>query len=93
MGTLVSSDIIKIDLHGMRFIEAKTELLDSIEGYFRQGFTTFEIIHGFQGGTVLRDYVRGNLKRDFENSIKSCSLICQRSTKGSTIVTLKLFKY
>lgn len=77
-----------IDLHGMRFIEAKTEILDCLEGYFKQGFTQFEIIHGFQGGTVLRDYVRRRLKNDFEKRIRKCSLILTNSSKGSTIVSI-----
>lgn len=73
----------------MRFIEAKTELLDCIEGYFKQGFTTFRIIHGFQSGTILRDYVRSKLKKDFEKKISSCSLSCQSESKGTTVISLK----
>ena len=73
----------------MSFIEAKSELLDCLEGYYKQGYTSFEIIHGFQNGTVLRDYVRRTLKKDFERIIKNCSLSCLNSSKGSTIVVLK----
>lgn len=86
----ISSDIITIDLHGLRFIEAKTELLDCLEGYFKQGFNSFEVIHGFKSGTVLKDYVRLKLKKDFEKRSKHCSLLVKKSSEGSTLVSIKI---
>ena len=86
-----SAEVISIDLHGLRFIEAKTELLDSIEGYYKQGFTLFEVIHGFKGGTVLRDYVRLSLKRDFEKRYKKCLITVKTVSKGSTVILLTKF--
>ena len=38
--------------------------MDSLEGYVQSGYTTFEIIHGFHGGQVLRNYVHSMLKVD-----------------------------
>ncbi len=85
---MILNDTIVIDLHGFRFIEAKTELFDCLEGYFKQGYSIFEIIHGFKGGTVLRDYVRFRLKIDFEKRFKKCSLLIKNSSSGSTIVSI-----
>ena len=84
----ILSDSITIDLHDLRFIEAKTELFDSLEGYFRQGFTSFEIIHGFRNGSVIRKYVRYSLKKDFERRYKHCVLEVVVSEKGSTRIVL-----
>ena len=84
------NELITIDLHGYRFIEAKTELLDSIEGYYKQGFTEFQIIHGFKGGTTLKDYVRRSLKKDIERILKNCSLSLRSSSQGSTIVIISV---
>lgn len=80
--------MITIDLHGLRFIEAKTELLDSLEGYFKQGYKNFEVIHGYKNGTILKDYVRFSLKKDFEKLTKKCSVVISSHSKGSSIVTL-----
>jgi dsDNA-specific endonuclease/ATPase MutS2 len=84
----VSDEPIQIDLHGMKFLQAKTELLDSLEGYCQAGYFTFKIIHGFHGGQVLRNYVRTSLKKDFELTYPQYSLTQLISEKGSTTIII-----
>ena len=84
----MSDEIIKIDLHGMIFRDAKTELLDSLEGYCKSGYGKFEIIHGYRKGQVLRKYVREKLKGDFELKNPSYSLSQNISGKGVTTVII-----
>ena len=85
----MSSSTVVIDLHGLTFIEAKTELLDSLEGHIQLGYSIFEVIHGFKGGTVLRDYVRISFRRDFDRSFKKRFTLSVRSlNNGSTLLTI-----
>ncbi len=49
---------MKIDLHCMELIEAKEELALRIEEYQTLGVREIIIIHGYQHGQVLKNYIR-----------------------------------
>ena len=88
----MSNEPIKIDLHGMKFREAKTGILDSLEGHCKAGFTIFEIVHGYRGGKVLRNYVRNKLKSEFEMENPIYCLTLNISGKGSTMILVNINK-
>ena len=72
----------------MNFRDAITELLDSLEGYVKSGYTNFEIVHGYRKGQVLRKYIRTKLKGDFELKNPIYSLTQNISDKGSTTILI-----
>ena len=59
----IQAGILEIDIHGMTKRQAKTLLENRI---MRAGGGVYRIrvIHGYRGGTELRDMVRGELARN-----------------------------
>lgn len=84
------NEIITIDVHNMRFIEAKTEIFDSLEGYIKQDFRKFEIIHGYKSGQIMKNYVRFKLKNEFEKNFKKCILTLTANGEGSTTISISI---
>ncbi len=59
--TRKNSSTLSVDIHGMRERDAKFRLESLIENSSAD-ITKLEIIHGFNGGTVLQSLVRSGLK-------------------------------
>ena len=55
---------MRIDIHGMKYLEATIEICDRIEEAHCQGDEGVKIIHGFNRGTSIRNYVRSALIQD-----------------------------
>ena len=55
--------IIEIDIHGMNKVHAKT-YIDGILKKAGKNVFRIEIIHGFHGGSSLRDMVRSTYKNN-----------------------------
>lgn len=55
--------IIEIDIHGMNKVQAKT-YIDGILKKAGKNVFRIEIIHGFHGGSSLRDMVRSTYKNN-----------------------------
>ncbi len=57
MALNVQSGILEVDLHGMNQQQAKTRI-DSLLRSSCKGVYRIRVIHGYSGGTALRDMVR-----------------------------------
>ena len=55
--------IIEIDIHGMNKVQAKT-YIDGVLKKAGKNVFRIEIIHGFHGGSSLRDMVRSTYKNN-----------------------------
>lgn len=53
----MGAGIIEIDVHGMNQFQAKTRI-DTVLKKANQGTYMIRIIHGYHGGTALRDMIR-----------------------------------
>lgn len=79
MGNNINSSIKKIDLHGYSPKDARMRLLEEIEKYRKQGVHTIKVIHGFNHGTKIKDWLKssksiysaGNVKDVFDDPTNS----------------------
>ena len=53
----MQAGILELDLHGMNTYQAKTAI-DSQLKRAKQGVYRIRLIHGYHGGTALRDMIR-----------------------------------
>ena len=58
--------MMTIDTHGLRFIEATLEICGRIEEAYSQGDNGIRIIHGYNRGTSIREYVRSDMVQDLK---------------------------
>ena len=80
----------RIDIHGMRYLEATIEICSRIEEAHCQGDDGVKIIHGFNRGTSIRNYVRSDLVQDlkkYSSHIPKITLDCL--DPGVTLVTFE----
>ena len=63
----VSGRMDLIDVHGKKFREASIYICNHVEEAFVVGYRGLTIIHGYNRGTVIRDYIRmGRLRHDIK---------------------------
>ena len=74
--------IVEIDLHGKNEYQAKVTI-DAALRRAKAGTYRLRIIHGYHGGTVLRDLVR----REYAGKV----LRCQSINEGTTDLVLREF--
>lgn len=55
----MAAGIIELDIHGMNCYQAKIRI-DSVLRRPAAGTYRIRVIHGFNGGTALRDFVRSD---------------------------------
>ena len=60
---MIYKPVIEIDIHGMQRKQAKI-YIDSILKKVGKNVFRIEIIHGFHGGSALRDMVRSTYKNN-----------------------------
>lgn len=60
---MIDKPVIEIDIHGMQCKQAKI-YIDSILKKVGKNVFRIEIIHGFHGGSALRDMVRSTYKNN-----------------------------
>lgn len=60
---MIDKPVIEIDIHGMQHKQAKI-YIDSILKKAGKNVFRIEIIHGFHGGSALRDMVRSTYKNN-----------------------------
>ncbi len=73
--------VIRIDLHEMKFKEADrliTNIIAVMEGPF-----TFDIIHGYNHGTVLKEYIHNDLE-----SARILRRYCKNDNPGETYLKI-----
>lgn len=82
-------NIWRKDLHGMILYEVKTWLFCDMVDCVREGYSEFMLIHGYHGGTVIRDYLRGSFKHEFFTKFSKFSVYIVSVEKGVTLVIIK----
>ena len=82
--------MMRLDIHGMRFLEATLEVCDRIEEAHVKGESGIKIIHGFNRGTSIREYVRAKMFKDLKKYnviVPKINLDCL--DPGVTVVTFE----
>ena len=77
------------DFHGLILKEVKLWLFSDMIAYFKVGYATFTLVHGFNKGAKIRNYLRGNFKNDFSGKFPKLKIIVQISKKGTTRVLIE----
>ena len=79
--------MMEVNIHGMKFLEATLEICGRIEEAYGQGEDGAKIIHGFNRGNAIRDYVRSKMVNDLKKyaNLPEVSLDCL--DPGVTVVT------
>jgi|TARA_B110000263_G_C14971331_1_gene357176 hypothetical protein len=82
---------MKVDLHGLPLSEAKLKSQISVAEAWSNAFSTIELVHGHNLGTVIKDYIQqGGLLADIERIYPEIpNLIIKDNGLGSTIVRFK----
>lgn len=82
---------MKVDLHGLPLSEAKLKSQISVAEAWSNAFSTIELVHGHNLGTVIKDYIQqGGLFADIERIYPEIpNLIIKDNGLGSTIVRFK----
>ena len=82
--------MMEVDIHGMRFLEATLEICGRIEEAHAKGENGIKVIHGFNRGKSIRNYVRSDMGRDLEKystDVPKINLDCL--DPGVTVVTFE----
>jgi len=58
--------IYKYDVHGKRLWEAELDIPDELEEAYIMGYNEVLIIHGYNRGFILGNYIRNRLKEDIK---------------------------
>lgn len=83
-------DIVCMDIHRLLLIEVEDQLPYQICDHVELGYTFFEIIHGFRGGTILQTYVRKRLKGILYKLLKPSKSITQQiNDPGATMIVVR----
>lgn len=77
------------DFHGLILKEVKLWLFSDMIAYFKVGYATFTLVHGFNKGAKIRNYLQGNFKNDFSGKFPKLKIIVQLSTKGTTRILIE----
>ena len=72
---------IEADIHGMRVLEAKREL-ETLIGRADKSIREIVVIHGYHGGSALKNMVRSELRPRIQQKILSLN-------QGETTLLLK----
>tara|TARA_B100000809_G_scaffold168676_1_gene165978 strand:- start:7 stop:261 length:255 start_codon:yes stop_codon:yes gene_type:complete len=82
---------MKVDLHGLPLSEAKLKSQISVAEAWSNAFSTIELVHGHNLGTVIKDYIQqGDLLADIKRIYPEIpNLIIKDNGLGSTIVRFK----
>ena len=82
----------EIDLHGLPLYEAEYTICTRLEEAWFCGEKSVLLVHGYKGGTAIRDFIRndGRLRKKFSRSFPELPeiSICIRD-RGSTYVKFK----
>jgi len=82
----------EVDLHGMRLYEAETLICETLEEAWYNGEPCVLFVHGFKGGTAIRDFIRkekglrAKLKRFFS---RLPDVELRSGDRGSTYVLFR----
>ncbi|OLS17037.1 MAG: hypothetical protein HeimC3_50110 [Candidatus Heimdallarchaeota archaeon LC_3] len=77
---------IRKDFHGMKLFQVRDWLLTDMIDYFEASFDEFFLIHGYNNGTVIRDYIRNDFKKEFQRIFNHLTLTLNMEHEGTTSV-------
>ncbi len=81
---------IEKDFHQYHRIDAITWLIIDIIDFINLGITNFYIIHGYNHGTAIRDYIRNDYKIHFKKLYPTKSISIIPITNGVTLINIKI---
>lgn len=87
-GSSSASNEKQLNCHGMSLWEVKQWLFGDMVGYSKVGFSEFEIIHGFNHGTIIRSYIRTHFQHEFIQRFRHVTILIQPKDKGTTTIVL-----
>ena len=64
---------MRVDLHGLPFSEAKLKTQITVAEAWESSSKSVELVHGYNWGTVIKDYVQSH--EGLQKDIKRLSLI------------------
>ena len=77
----------EINLHGHTLFAAKTAAVEQIGNFYNMGENGIVFIHGHNGGTAIRDYVRSSaIAKDLAKDGLNIIMRLDTSKPGSTVV-------
>jgi len=82
----MNSKILVIDLHGFTRKEAKEYLYEELTKNIKKGIKTFKIIHGFNNGSVIKDWLKSS--KDLKETFNVREIMDDPSNSGSTYIIL-----
>lgn len=83
---------LQLDLHGFKLFEARMELCEDVLEAAEDGYESVHVIHGFNRGHVIKDYLRGRdgFLNDLRRRYPECPHIrLKPSGEGSTMITFQ----
>ena len=88
----MNSKIYELDVHGFKRLEAKEYIYSKIKECLKNNIYTIRVIHGFNNGTVIKDWLKNSqdIKKEFdivrieEDILNSGATIIYLKIKGSS---------
>lgn len=88
----MNSKIFEVDVHGFKRLEAKKYIYSKIKDCLKNNIYTIRVIHGFNNGTVIKDWLNNSqdIIREFdiikieEDILNSGATIIYLNVKGSS---------
>ena len=78
--------IYKYDVHGKRLWEAELDIPAELEQAYVLGYESVLIIHGYNHGFTLGNYVRNRLKEHLKQFTRIGFVIIDYEEPGATII-------
>ena len=73
-----------IDIHKFKKEEAKKYIYEQINEVYKEGGGTLEVVHGFNNGTVLQDWIRNSKELSNYKYVKDVTY----TTSGRTLIAV-----
>ncbi len=78
--------IYKYDVHGKRLWEAELDIPAELEQAYIMGYSKVLIIHGYNRGFTLGNYIRNRLKEDIKKFTDVAFFKIEYDQPGATII-------
>lgn len=82
------SKIVEIDVHGLKRLEAKEFIYQELKKCIKNHIYTIRIIHGFNNGTVIKDWLINS--KDLLNDFNISKVESDPINSGATLIYLKI---
>lgn len=81
-------EYVELDIHGYTLYETQTDLPQMVVHYLEEGYTHFRIIHGFNSGIALKNYIRTRLRQDISKISLCGEILISTTSKGDTALII-----